>query len=347
MSKTMKAAVMTAVNQPMEIQDIPIPRPGPGEVLVKIEVCGLCHSDLHFWKGDHAIDREGPVILGHEGIGTVVEIGSGVTRLNPGDRVGTGYIHATCGNCKECLTGQETHCASVECTGVNVDGCFAEYAVFRESWATRIPDRLEAAMAAPLLCAGVAAYSAVRKARLEPGELAVVFGAGGLGSYAIQIAKSHGARVAVVDVSGEKLDHAKHMGADHAIRADHDVVHEVQALGGANACFNFAPVAMSWRQMIETAAPRARLVLISLPNEALVFEAAEIIERGLQVMGSADGTRQELRQIMEIAELGHVRSTVTHRPLRDINKAFQDLASRDVLGRLVIDLTKDDAVQPS
>lgn len=338
MSKTMKAAVMTAVGQPLEILDVPVPKPGSGEVLVKIEVCGLCHTDLHFWKGDHPMGRECPVILGHEGIGTIVECGPGVTRLRLGDRVGVGYIHATCGNCKECLTGHETHCADVECTGVNVDGCFAQYSVFRESWATRIPERIEAALAAPLLCAGVAAYSAIRKAQLEPGELVVVFGAGGVGTYAIQIAKSHGALVAVVDISDEKLKHAKRMGADHTIRADCNVAQEVQELGGANACFNFAPVAASWHQMILAAAPCARLVLISLPSEVLQFEAAEIIERGLSVRGSADGTRQELRQIMNLANLRHVRSIVTRIPLQDINVALQRLESGDILGRLVINI---------
>lgn len=338
MTETMAAAVMTAAGEPLEIRDLPIPKPGPGEVLVRIEVCGLCHTDLHLWKGDQPIERDGPVILGHEGIGTVVELGPGVTRLKPGNRVGTGYVHATCGNCRECLTGHETHCASVECIGVNADGCFAQYAVFRESWATPIPARLEGAQAAPLLCAGVAAYSAIRKARLEPGELAVVFGVGGLGTYAIQIARNHGARVAAVDISDEKLEHARRMGADYTIRADRDVASDIHALGGANACFNFAPVAASWRQMILAAAPRARLVLISLPAESLRFEAAEIIERGLLVMGNADGTRQELRQIMELAAADHVRSVVTRIPLRDIDKAFRRLASGGVTGRLVVDI---------
>ena len=339
MSELMKAAVMTAAGQPLELRDLPVPRPGAGEVLVRLEVCGLCHSDLHFWKGDHSMPRELPVILGHEGIGTIVERGSGVTRLEVGERVGTGYVHSTCGNCKECLTGHETHCADVECTGVNTDGCFAEYAVFQERWATRIPERLDAAQAAPLLCAGAAAYSAVRKARLEPGELAAVFGAGGLGTYAIQIARNYGARVAAVDVSDEKLDHARRVGVDYAIRADQEVPRTIQALGGADACFNFAPVAASWRQMIQAAAPRARLVLISLPAEALCFDAVEIIERGLQVIGSADGTRQELRQIMELADAGRVRSVVTCVPLQDINEAFERLASGRVRGRLVIDIT--------
>lgn len=338
MANTMKAAYLTAPGAPLELREIAVPQPGPGEVLVKLEVCGLCHSDLHFWKGDHALPRELPVVLGHEGIGRVVGAGPGVTRLRSGDRVGIGYVYGTCGQCRECLSGHETHCGEVRSTGVHVEGCFAEYAVLREDWATPIPAGLDPAQAAPLLCAGVAAYSAVRKARLEPGELVAVFGAGGLGSYAIQIAKAYGARVAAVDVSPDKLDHALGLGADHALRADGHPAAELQELGGADACFNFAPVAASWRQMIAAARPRARLVLISLPTEALSFEAGEVIEAGLRIMGSADGTRQELRQLMALAGAGRVASTVETVPLADITGAFERLAAGRVRGRLVIDL---------
>ena len=248
MTDYMTAARMVGVKEPFELAKVPVPQPGPGMVLVKIEACGLCHSDLHFWLGEHSLPRELPVILGHEGIGRVVEIGAGVERLKAGDRVGVGYVYGTCGDCKPCLTGHETHCPNVECTGVNADGCFAEYALLREDWATRIPESLDSCEAAPLLCAGVATFSAVRKAKLEPGELAVVFGAGGLGNYAIQWAKNFGARVAAVDVSDDKLTHAKTVGADYTIRADCDVCPKIQELGGAEASFNFAPVSASWRQ---------------------------------------------------------------------------------------------------
>lgn len=338
MTETMNAALMVGTKEPLEIRKVPIPEPGTGQVLVKIDVCGLCHSDLHFWLGEHELPRELPAILGHEGVGRVVKLGPGVSRLKEGDLVGVGYVYGTCGNCRQCLTGHETHCAGVECTGVNAEGCFAEYAVLREDWATAIPESLDAAEAAPLLCAGVAAYSAVRKAALEPGELAVVFGAGGLGSYAIQLAKSFGARVAAVDVSDEKLNHAKGLGADYAIRADKNACAEIKNLGGADASLNFAPVAASWRQMVEGAGPRGRLVLVSLPNQKLTFDAAEVIESGLQIRGSADGTRQELRQLMDLAALGRVRSVVERVPFADINSAFQRLAAGQVQGRLVLDM---------
>lgn len=340
MTTTMKAALVTAPGAPLEITDIPVPEPGPGEVLMKVEVSGLCHTDIHFWKGDHELPRDLPVVLGHEGIGTVVKTGAGVSHIAVGDRIGTGFVHSTCGQCRQCLTGHETHCDEVQSTSVHVNGTFAEYAIVDANWATPIPPSLDAAEAAPLLCAGVAAYSAVRKVQLEPGELAVVFGAGGLGTYAIQMAKRYGANVVAVDVSEDKLNYALEIGADHAVRADDDPVSRIAELGGADACFNFAPVTASWRQMLDSANARARLVLISLPNDQLCFEAGEIIERGIRVMGSADGTRQELRQLMDLARTGKVKSVIERVPLEGINDAFNQLVAGDVQGRLVIEVAR-------
>ena len=335
---TMTAALLTAPGEPLEMRQLPVPAPGAGEILVKIDVCGLCHTDLHYWKGDHPLPRDLPVVLGHEGIGTVTALGANVTRFTPGDRVGIGFVYGTCGYCRECMDGHETHCGTVQSTGVHVNGCFAEYAVLREDWATPIPGILDPAEAAPLLCAGVAAYSAVRKARLEPGELAAVFGVGGLGSYAIQLAKLFGARVAVVDVSDEKLAHARSLGADHTFTAQDDPAARIQELDGADACFNFAPVAASWRQMLACARTRARIVLVSLPTDPYSFEAGEVIETGMRIMGSADGTRLELRQLMDLASNGKVKSVIETVPFADINSAIERLAAGRVQGRLVIDM---------
>ncbi len=336
MAEYMKAARMVGVRVPLEFHDVPVPQPGQGEVLVKIEACGLCHSDLHFWLGEHELPGRLPRTLGHEGVGKIVRTGSGVTELAVGTRVGIGYVYGTCGTCRECLTGFETHCTKVACTGVDAEGCFAEYAVLRADWATVIPEALDVSKAAPLLCAGVAAYSATRKATIHPGELAVVFGAGGLGSYAIQFAKLAGAIVVAVDLSDEKLNHAVSLGADYAFRADENVCERIQKLGGADASFNFAPSTASWRQMIESAGARGRLVLISLPHQDLTFNAGEVIESGLRIFGSADGTRQELRQLMKLANDGLVSSIVESVPFTQINDAFERLAGGDIQGRFVI-----------
>lgn len=338
MTKTMQAAFLVECGKPMEFREVPIPVPPPGHLLVEMETCGICHTDLHFWKGEHALPRELPVILGHEGIGRVVTLGDGVSNCDVGERVGIGFVYGTCGHCKQCLTGHETHCDHVCSTGVHVDGCFSEYVLLREDWATVIPEGLESLDASPLLCAGVAAYSAVRKAKLEPGELAAVFGTGGLGSYAIQLAKECGARVAAVDVTREKLDHARRLGADYGFLATEEPAKAIKECGGADACFNFAPVAASWQQMLDAAAPRARLVLISLPTDPLTFEAVDVIESGLRIMGSADGTRQELRQLMRLAGSGKISSAIEGVPFSHINEAFERLASGKVQGRLVLDM---------
>ena len=335
MTASMKAAQMVAVAEDLRIAEVPVPTPGPGELLVKLDACGICHTDLHAWQGDQPLPRELPAVLGHEGVGRVTATG-GATRHSVGERVGVGFVYGTCGACRECLSGHETHCATVQSTGVHVDGCYAEYAVLRDDWATAIPEELDAVEAAPLLCAGVAAYSAVRKAQLEPGSLAVVFGAGGLGFYAIQLARLCGARVVAVDIDDAKLEKAIAMGADHAVRGDADPGAYVQRLGGADACFNFAPVTATWEQMLEAARARARLVLISLPVGEFRFHAASLIERGLRVMGSADGSRQELRQLMALAREGRVHSLAEAVPLADINHAFGRLAAGDVTGRLVV-----------
>lgn len=336
-SSTMKAAVLTGYGMPLEISEVPIPKPKSGELLVKLEACGVCHSDVHFWKGEHELPGPLPQIMGHEGIGRIVEVGHESSDWTIGERVGVGYVFDTCGSCRECLTGYETNCKEVTSTGVNVNGCFAEYAIFKENWATRIPESLLSSETAPLLCAGVAAYSAFRKANLEPGELAVIFGAGGLGAYAIQYAKLNGAKVAVVDIDKSKLELAKRIGADYIIKADDDPVGKILNLGGADACLNFAPVTSTWQQMLRCCAPRGRIVLVALPTDPLSFEAPQIIESGLTVMGSADGTRQELRQLMKLAHAKQVESIVEKIPFSEINTALQRVDSGELKSRLVLE----------
>lgn len=338
MTPMMKAAFLVEYGQPLEIREVPIPEPKPGEVLVKLDVCGVCHSDIHFWKGEHELPGGLPQILGHEGIGQVVKTGSDDSRFKEGERVGVGYVYDTCHHCRECHTGHETNCADAQATGVHVNGCYAEYVCLREEWTTRIPESLDAFDAAPLLCAGVAAYSAVRKANLEAGSVAAVFGAGGLGLYAVQAAKLTGARVVAVDIDTEKLALAKDMGADYCVRADEDPVTYIQSLGGADACLNFAPVASTWKQMLAACSPRGRVLLVALPNDELSFHAADIIESGLTVQGSADGNRQELSQLMALAEAGEVRSITEVLSFEQINDAFSRVAEGKLNSRIVLDI---------
>jgi len=212
MTETMLAAYYTEDNAPMELRQTSIPTPGKGEVLIKMASCGVCHTDVHFWKGEDELPRQKPAILGHEGVGIVAARGEGV-ELESGTRVGVGFVYRACGTCRECRRGLETYCRNSLATGVHVDGCFSEYVVAPADWVTLIPEELSSDEAAPLLCAGVTAFSAVRKAQLEPGSVVVIFGLGGLGQYAIQCAALYGAKVIGIDLDPAKLETAKELGA--------------------------------------------------------------------------------------------------------------------------------------
>lgn len=335
MTNTMLAAYYTEDDAPLVLRQAAIPAPGKGEVLLKMESCGVCHTDVHFWKGEDELPREKPAILGHEGVGTVAAQGEGVD-LPLGTRVGVGFVYEACGTCRECRRGLETYCQNSKATGVHVDGCFSEYVVAPADWVSLIPEELSSAEAAPLLCAGVTAYSAVRKAQLEPGSVVVVLGLGGLGQYAIQCAALYGAKVIGIDLDPAKLETAKELGAYAAYTPGDGAVEAIQALGGADACLSFAPAPQVFRSMFELAAPTARFIQVALPNKPFSFAAAEIIDLGITIIGSADGTRLERDQVLALAKEGKIKSTIKTLPFADINDAFQALDQGKAEGRLVV-----------
>jgi propanol-preferring alcohol dehydrogenase len=249
-------------------------------------------------------------------------------------------VHNTCGNCRQCLTGYETHCAEVSATGFDNDGCFAQYVCMQENWVTPLPDTINPIEFAPLMCAGAAAYSAIRKAEIEPGRLVAIFGCGGLGYYAVQFAKLYGARVVAVDIQDEKLNYAKKLGADFILRADHDPAKFIQEMGGADACLNFAPSLAAWQQMLLCAGSRAIIVLIALPKGEVSFDMAVVVENGLRIKGSADGTRQELRDLVQIAQNEQIENNIVTVPFSDVNNALERLADGNLVGRQVLDMSK-------
>lgn len=335
MTETMLAAYFTEDNSPLEIRETAIPRPGKGEVLVKMESCGVCHTDVHFWKGEDELPRPKPAILGHEGVGSIVAVGEGV-ELTAGERVGVGFVYSACGNCRECRRGLETYCQNSQATGVHVEGCFAQYIVAPADWVTHIPGELSSEEACPLLCAGVTAFSAVRKANIEPGSVVVVFGLGGLGQYAIQFAKLFGAKVVGIDLDPKKLETAKRLGAHAAYAPGEEAEKAIRELGGADALLSFAPSPQVFRNMFTLAAPTARFIQVALPNNPFTFKAAELIDLGITIIGSADGTRLERDQVMQLAKDGLVHSNIETMEFGAINEAFRRLDAGDADGRLVV-----------
>jgi propanol-preferring alcohol dehydrogenase len=230
-----KAAVVRKFTEPLSIEETPVPEPGRGQILVKIEACGVCHTDLHAADGDWPVKPKPPFIPGHEGVGTVSAVGAGVSVVKEGDRVGVPWLHTACGHCRHCLAAWETLCDSQQNTGYSVNGGFAEYTLADPNYVGHLPKGLDFEPAAPILCAGVTVYKGLKETDAKPGDTVVISGIGGLGHVAVQYAKAMGLEVIAVDISDEKLSLARRMGADAAVNAKTtDPVAEVNKLcGGA------------------------------------------------------------------------------------------------------------------
>ena len=237
----MKAAVLREFKTPLSIEDVPQPQPSAHEILIAVEACGVCHSDLHLADADWpqlARIIKKPLILGHEIAGRVVEKGAAVDNLQVGDRVGVPWLHWSCGECEFCRDGNENLCIKQQITGVTVDGGFAEFVKAPASHALKIPEQLSATDAAPLFCAGVTVYRALQHAKIQPGQRLAVFGVGGLGQIAVQIGVGLGAAVTAIDISDEKLARAKSFGASATLNAASCKCRQGIAPRGRRACRN-------------------------------------------------------------------------------------------------------------
>lgn len=340
MAETMRAAFAVGYGKPLEIREVPVPDPGPGELLIKLETCGVCHSDLDVRKGSTAPPESiFPLILGHEGVGIVVKRGPGCSMIAEGARVGLPWMHDTCGHCRQCLTGHESFCGEHRGHGFSVHGGFAEYAIVKEAYTVVIPDAISSADAAPLLCAGVTAYGALKKADLAPGKTCAIFGIGGLGQYGIQIAKAAGATVVAVDANPDKLAVARRMGADHAILAGEDAGGQIRDLGGADSCINFAPSPRVWDDIVAATNPLGQVVSVAQVPEPVSLNLEWLIYTGINVTGSSVGTRQELRDLLDLGAAIGLAIDIERIPLGRADAALDRLERGEVEGRQVIDFS--------
>src|SRR5664279_3795859 len=217
MARKMNAAVVEQFGKPLLLQEWDIPSPGPGQILIKTEACGVCHTDLHAAHGDWPIKPTLPFIPGHEAIGSVVAVGSGVTIVKEGDRVGVPWLYSACGHCEHCLTGWETVCAQAQFGGYTRNGGFAEYLLADPDYVAHIPAGLASLDAAPLICAGITTYKGIKQTAAKPGEWIAISGAGGLGHLAIQYAKAMGSTTGLLLQGGCRVIS---LGVDHEIGAN-------------------------------------------------------------------------------------------------------------------------------
>jgi len=333
-----KAAVVTDFRSPLQIQDLPIPDPGPGEVLVRLETSGLCHTDIHAAHGDWPVRPTPPFIPGHEGIGHIDKLGPGVTTRSIGDRVAIAWLGYACGECRYCIGGWETLCEEQQNSGYSVNGTFAEYAVAPAAFAAPVPESISSRDAAPLTCAGVTTYKAIKVARVASAETVAIFGVGGLGHLALQYARIAGGFVIGVDIEDHKLAMATELGADHVVNArSTDPAEAIQKLGGADVAVALAASPASFDQAYRSLRRGGRLVCVALPadNGALNVPIFDTVINGKSVIGSIVGTRNDLADVFALHAAGRTRVIATHRNLGEVNESIDEVLSGQVPARIV------------
>jgi propanol-preferring alcohol dehydrogenase len=337
----MGAAIATTFGRPLILSDVATPSPGPGEVLVKVAACGVCHTDIHAVDGDWPVKPKLPFIPGHEVVGHVAALGQGVTRLREGDAIGVGWLHDACGACEYCGTGWETLCASQHNTGYGVDGGYAEYMVADAAYAVKIPAGMDLAKAAPILCAGVTTYKGIKETDTKPGDWLAISGIGGLGHVAVQYAKAMGLHVVAIDVSEDKLALARRLGADITVNAAvPDLAGDVsRRTGGMHGALITAVSASAFAQCLSLLRPGGTMSMVGLPPGSFALPIFDVVLKRLTVRGSIVGTRQDLAEALRFAAEGKVSAQVETRRLDEINAIFAELKAGTVRGRIVLQMS--------
>ncbi len=335
----MKAAVVSEFNESLEILYRDIPEPAPGQVLVRMEACGLCHTDIHAAHGDWPVKPSLPFVPGHEGIGIIEKLGEGVVDRVVGERVAIAWLGFACGECRYCVDGRETLCERQQNSGYSVDGAFAEYAVASARFAVPVPAGISPMDAAPLSCAGVTTYKALKVASIVPTERVAVFGIGGLGHLAVQYARIMGGSVVAVDIEKEKLDLALSLGADHVVNAaEVDPVAAIQKLGGVDVALVLAASPRVFEQAFASLRRGGRLICVALPAEGTMsIPIFDTVLKGISIIGSIVGTRQDLAEVFELHALGRTKIIAEARALEDVNTAMADVLSGKIPARLVFE----------
>lgn len=339
MAGKMKAAVAHEFNKPLTIEELDIPTINQNQILVKMDACGVCHTDLHAVRGDWPVKPTLPFIPGHEGVGHVVQVGSNVNWVKEGDYVGVPYLYSACGHCLHCLGGWETLCEKQEDTGYTVNGCFAEYVVADPNYVAHIPKGADPLQVAPVLCAGLTVYKALKMTDTKPGDWVAVSGVGGLGQMAMQYGVAMGKNMIAVDIDDEKLATAKKLGAALTVNArDTDPAAFIQKeVGGAQGVVVTAVSRIAFSQAMGYARRGGTIVLNGLPPGDFPVSIFDMVMNGTTVRGSIVSTRLDMIEALSFFADGKVHSVVKPDKLENINRIFDDLENGRIDGRVVLD----------
>jgi propanol-preferring alcohol dehydrogenase len=340
--KTMRAAVLRKIGDRLRIERLPIPEPGPGEILIKVTACGVCHSDLHAVDGDWNPPPVLPLVPGHEVTGHVAEMGAGVNGFRRGDTVGVPWMWSACGTCEFCLAGMETICRSGQASGYTKPGGYAEYMIARADFVARLPKRADLFAIAPILCAGVTTYRGLKRSEARPGQWVAIVGIGGLGHIAVQYAVAMGLRVAAVDVAPDKLALARRLGAEFCVDAKQEnPVRAIRAKlgGGAHAALVAAVATPAFEQAIGMLRPAGTAVFVGLPGgkaDEIRASISAISGKELSIRGSSIGTRRDLSEAVDFALRDRVKARIAVEPLAAANSVLNRMRRGKIVGRAVL-----------
>ncbi|WP_435927022.1 alcohol dehydrogenase [Dryocola sp. BD613] len=341
MKKTYKAMQVTRPGQ-LEMVERDLPEPGPGEVLIKVEACGICGADAGAIEG---LEKgvEYPRVPGHEVVGTLCKTSGPLPSwLQPGQRVGVGRLGGHCNACEQCRLGRFNLCQDQPVTGSSRDGGYAEYMLARMTGLVAIPEDLSSVDAAPLLCAGIATFNALKKSHAQAGDTVVIQGVGGLGHLALQYARKMGFRVVAVGRGDDIAEEVMALGAHHYIDTHRqDAVAAIKALGGAQVILSTITDSPAVSALLPALAPRGRLMVVGVGKEPLTLMPGLLVGRELSVNGAITGTAIELEKALDFSLLADVRAMIETRPLAQAQEAFEKMRGGQAKFRMV--LTMDHA----
>jgi D-arabinose 1-dehydrogenase-like Zn-dependent alcohol dehydrogenase len=330
----MRAIQISAPGASLELVERPVPDVPRGHVLVKVAANGICHSDSMPGAG---MASAYPRVPGHEVAGTVDSVGEGVTRWQPGQRVGVGWFGGACFECDPCRRGDFVNCQVGKVTGLTIDGGYAEYLVAPADALAAIPDALGFAEAAPLLCAGVTTFNAIRSSGVRPGDRLAVLGLGGLGHLGVQFAAKLGFETIAIARGAEKADFAKQLGAEHYIDStSSDVAEALTALGGADAVIATVTDGAAMSAVVPGLGARGRLVVLGVPPQPLSVNAFDLVGGSRTVAGHASGTAKDSEETLQFAARTGVRPMIETFPLQDAAAGFDRMMSGQARFRVVL-----------
>ncbi|WP_431018328.1 alcohol dehydrogenase [Burkholderia gladioli] len=329
-----RAAVVKSAGQ-LEVVDLPVREPGRGQVRIRVEACGVCHSDSATVARD--VDGASRRVPGHEVVGRIDAIGEGVSGWELGSRVGVGFLAGEDGSCPSCRQGDTVNCSNPVITGMTTDGGYAELMLAEARGLVRVPDDLDAAEAAPLLCAGLTTFNALRNAGARAGDVVAIHGVGGLGHLAVQFARKMGFYTVAIARGADKETLARQMGAHRYIDASsEDVAQVLRKIGGAKVVLGTAPTGKGMSDTVAGLAPRGKLIVVAISGDPITLNAIDLVFGAREVVGALTGTVADNEQTLSFARMQEIRPLIERFPLDQAQTAYDRMMRADVRFRAVL-----------